>query len=57
MMPISLIFWVLMLIWLVGEVSVNYGYGGPHAVWGRSLFLFILFALLGWRVFGAAIHN
>jgi hypothetical protein len=55
-MPISLIFWVLMLCWLVfGLVT------GPRPFnlvgFGGSLLLFILLGLLGWAVFGAAIHR
>ena len=54
-MPLSLLFWVLMVIWLV------FGWWGaqptapPWSRFGGSLLNFILFAILGWAVFGAAI--
>lgn len=59
-MPISLIFWVLMLLWLVFGFFWNRpkepGLAGYGPIGGNVL-LFILLALLGWRAFGAAIHD
>jgi hypothetical protein len=54
-MSFTLIFWVLMLFWLIFGL---WGYYQPRPGWmyGHGLFLFILFLLLGWRVFGAPIH-
>lgn len=56
-MTFGLIFWVLMLLWLVFGA---WGYWSPALgtrVWyGHGLFLFILFLLLGWKVFGAPVH-
>jgi hypothetical protein len=54
-MTFGLVFWILMLLWLL------YGFYGwyspnPNWVFGNSLFLFILFLLLGWKEFGAPIH-
>jgi hypothetical protein len=54
-MGFGLIFWILMLLWLV------YGFWGwyapnPNVWYGHGLFFFILFLLLGWRVFGAPVH-
>ena len=53
-MPLGVAFWVLMIIWLVfGFWSKR---GQPFADWGGPYLLeFVLFALLGWQVFGAAI--
>ena len=53
------IFWVLMLLWLVFGL---FGYFGPgdyvrYAMAGSNLLTFILFALLGWNVFGPAIKG
>lgn len=54
-MPLSILFWVLMVIWLV------FGWWGlqptapPWSRFGGSLLNFVLFAILGWAVFGAAI--
>ena len=53
-MTFGLVFWVLMLIWLV--FSVWQAYPTPTAM-GNSALLFILFLLLGWRVFGAPLHS
>lgn len=54
-MTFGLIFWILMLLWLV------YGFWGwyapaPNWMWGHAGFLFILFLLIGWKVFGAPVH-
>lgn len=52
-MPLSILFWVLMIVWAV------FGYLGRPASspfwWGGTVLNFVLFALLGWQVFGAAI--
>lgn len=54
-MSIGIIFWVIMIVWLVfgfWRNSANIGAWVPGA-----LIEFILFALLGWAVFGPAIHR
>lgn len=55
-MSIALMFWVLMLVWLAFGVMT-----GPrpfNAVgFGGTLLLFLLLGLLGWAVFGAAVHR
>lgn len=59
-MSTTLIFWVMMLLWLVFGLLWWGWPTGPHATYwpiGNGLFLFILFLLLGWRVFGAPIHG
>ena len=58
-MSFELFFWVLMLLWIL------YGFGwnlNPAALgsWGwfpNSLFMWILFALLGWKVYGPMLHG
>jgi hypothetical protein len=55
-MSFALIYWVLMLLWLVYGLWGWWAPGNPHWMWGNGLFLFILFLLLGWRVFGAPVH-
>lgn len=51
-MPIGLLFWILMIIWLVfGFVSWR-GMAGSYGLMGNSLLLFILLGLLGWQTFG-----
>lgn len=57
-MSIGLIFWILMLIWLIfGFVWWRGVVAGPYWGWGNALLPFILFLLLGWKVFGAPIHG
>ena len=51
-MPLSILFWVLMLVWLV------FGYMGRRPepwYWPGQLIVFVLLAILGWQVFGSAI--
>lgn len=60
-MPLGLIFWVIMLLWLLFGLGLQFGWFGPtppqYTAWGNTLLLFLLFALLGWRVFGAAVQG
>ncbi len=57
-MTFALAFWVLMLIWLVFGVVVPFAWpAGPYHPIVNGLLLFILFLLLGWRVFGAPLHG
>lgn len=55
-MSLLLIFWVLMLLWLVFGLWDWYN---PDPRWarGHNVFLFILFLVLGWAVFGAPVHG
>jgi len=54
----GLIFWVLMLIWLVFGILWHVGLiGSGYAPLGSAILLFILFALLGWQVFGSPIKG
>lgn len=48
----GLAFWILMLLWLVFGIAWRTGFGVNVAVWGLALIPFLLFALLGWQVFG-----
>jgi len=56
-MSLGLAFWILMLIWLAFSLMAFGGYGGPYVLRGSGLLLFILFALLGWKVFGKPIQG
>ena len=52
-MPMGLMFWVLMVIWFVFGLAVHFGaVAAPYGLVVNSLLLFVLFLLLGWRVFG-----
>ncbi len=49
------LFWICMLIWLIFGV-VPPPASVPAWRYGGILLLFILLALLGWKVFGDAVH-
>lgn len=53
-MPIGILFWVIMIIWLLlGLYSHRADFrGGNYGYVGGNLMLFILLGLIGWRVFG-----
>ena len=59
-LSISLLFWILMILWLVfGFIATPFTTGQPFP-WkpiGGHLLIWILLALLGWRVFGPAISG
>ena len=48
----GLAFWILMLIWLVVGIAWHFAWIGGVAIFGVALIPFLLFALLGWQVFG-----
>ncbi len=52
-MSASLAFWILVLLW--GVLSWPVVKDWRHH--GHSVILFLIVVLLGWRVFGAPIHN
>lgn len=58
-MSIGFIFWVIMLLWLLLAVVLNLGHPAvmPYGALGNSLLLFILFFLIGWKVFGWPING
>lgn len=53
----ELLFWVLMLLWLVFGLWSDYVPGQPYPVRNGigTVLLFVLFAVLGWQVFGAPV--
>lgn len=54
-MPIGILFWVLMILWLLfGLIPEPQGF----RYWsiGGTVLLFVLLALLGWRVFGPVLQ-
>lgn len=58
-MTFGLIYWILMLIWFVFGLVLNFSPSGGFSHWGgiaNTLLFFILFLLLGWKVFGAPVH-
>ena len=53
-MSAGLCFWIMMLVWFVWGFWNNRA-NLPAA--GGDLLIFLLFLLLGWRVFGAPVHG
>lgn len=57
-MSLGLAFWILMLIWAVFGLLTHFGYvSGVYAIGANTVLLFVLFALLGWKVFGPPLHS
>jgi hypothetical protein len=57
-MALGLAFWVLMMLWFVFGMVVNWpGTNLPYGNIVSSVLLFVLFVLLGWHAFGAPIHG
>lgn len=56
-MTFALAFWILMLLWLVFGLAWWHGSLGTWGPLGGGLLLFILFLLLGWKLFGAPLHG
>jgi hypothetical protein len=56
-MPIGLIFWVIMLLWIISWAAGQWGSQQfPWAVHASGLLFFILLFLLGWHDFGFIVH-
>lgn len=53
-MPIGILWWFLMVLWLLGGFWWHQDdfKSGRYGIFGGNLLLFILLGLLGWRVFG-----
>lgn len=56
-MPIGLLFWLMMFIWVILYCLWRFRTWGPYGLLGNELFVFILFLLLGWGIFGAPIKG
>jgi hypothetical protein len=58
-MPLGILFWVLMVLWLIFGIWSNRVQiqGGQYQIIGGNLLLFILLFILGWRVFGFIIQG
>jgi len=57
-MTLSVLFWVLMIIWLLFGLWNDYVPGQPYpfnrGAW--TFLVFVLFSILGWQVFGAPVR-
>jgi hypothetical protein len=52
-MPIGILFWVLMILWIIfGGIWWNRGREWSYGWGGNMLLLFVLLFLLGWGEFG-----
>lgn len=60
-MPISLLFWLLMILWFIFGLWWNWPAGneprGVAGLLGSNLLLFVLLFLIGWKVFGFVIQG
>ena len=57
-MPLGIAFWVIMLCWFIWGIAMHFGYvSGAIGATANVVLLFILFGILGWQVFGPAIHR
>lgn len=54
-MTIGLLFWILMLLWLVWGIIQAWPNWQPFV--GGNLLLWVIIALLGWKVFGPMLHG
>lgn len=50
-MPIGLLFWMLMILWIISWVSHRWG-GWAYGLYASEFFMLVLFFLLGWHNFG-----
>jgi hypothetical protein len=57
-MHLGEIFWVLMILWLIFGFAWNSNQAmfGSWGLWGNWLLLFVLFLILGWKVFGPVVQ-
>ena len=55
-MSFSLLYWILMLLWLVLGF-VLYIPSKAYRPFGIHFFSFVMFLLLGWKVFGSPLHG
>jgi FtsH-binding integral membrane protein len=52
-MPLAILFWVLMIVWLVFGWWENFAPNRPR--WPGHLLIFVLLTILGWAQFGGPV--
>jgi hypothetical protein len=55
-MTVGLLFAILMILWGLSIVGGMAGWNSPWFVSGSNVLQWVLFACLGYKVFGALIH-
>lgn len=54
----SLLFWVILVVWVLFAGALHFGYGHEYGVGGlSSLVELVLFVLLGWQVYGPPVRG
>jgi len=57
-MSVGLAFWIIMLCWAIFGIVLHFGIvAGTYGATVNVVLLFILFALLGYGIFGPPIHR
>jgi hypothetical protein len=59
-MALGLAFYIIMLVWLILALvhGVSVGISGPiYWYMGMNIIVWVLFLLVGWRVFGPPLHG
>lgn len=58
-MSYELLFWLLMVTWLLFSFAWNWSGSviGVYGPFGNTLLIFVLFLLLGLRVYGPMLHG
>lgn len=57
-MTLAIWFWLLMVVFLLFGIWVNYSPGQPftYRSWGGMFLFWVLLGILGWAQFGAPVH-
>lgn len=55
-MDISLLYWILWIFWALSLFARSWREQYPWAGYASDFIAFVLFFLLGWKVFGFVIH-
>lgn len=57
-MSIALLFWILMILWFLFGIWSSWPLSASNGkTVAGNLLLFVVIALLGWQVFGPALHR